>query len=238
MSEKKEKKVLTRESYAAKFKKLMENFNYISQDGEVIIQCKPPYRPYWFVSNKGYIFSVYTNSIRILKLIYSKTGKKNKDGNRNGQSWRVASVKGIKHNIDRFDIAKIVTEHFLECEFDTDEKTEIHHIQKRNSFTPEEGHLCNRADNLQILPKSIHKELTHYASKTNEEIDEELWQKIKKSGCPVYQFTEEQLEMILINAIRNSLANGVEPIMYTTTITNDVSEIKAEARPITSIEII
>lgn len=161
MSEKKEKKVLTRESYAAKFKKLMENFNYILQDGEVIVQCKPPYRPYWFVSNKGYIFSVYTNSIRILKLIYSKTGKKNKDGNRNGQSWRVASVKGIKHNIDRFDIAKIVTEHFLECEFDTDEKTEIHHKQKRNSFTPEEGHLCNSADNLQILPKSIHKELTH-----------------------------------------------------------------------------
>ena len=229
-----EKKVLTRKEYAEKFNEQMNRFNYIPQAGEQIRQCKTPYPDYWFASDKGYLFTAYYKDVKILNDNPTEQGLKNKSGLRAGKKWRYSN--------EGKDVPawKVIADTFCENEFTgyEDEKNHIHHIQKRQTFTPEEGHLCNRADNLQILPKSIHKELTHYASKTNEEIDEELWQKIKKSGCPVYQFTEEQLEKILINAIQNCLAQGIEPVIYTTSITDDVSQNKAEAHSITSIEII
>ena len=57
---------LTREEYAEKFNEQMNRYNYIPQDGEVIIQCKESCPPYWFISNKGYLFTAYYNDIRII----------------------------------------------------------------------------------------------------------------------------------------------------------------------------
>lgn len=228
------KKVLTREEYAEKFNEQMNRFNYIPQEGEVIVQAKAPYPDYWFVSNKGYVFTARYKDVKILKDNPTEQGLKNKAGLRAGKKWRYSN--------EGKDVPawKVIADTFCENEFTgyEDEKNHIHHIQKRQTFKPEEGKLCNRADNLQILPESIHRELNHYHSKTTDELDKEVEKKVLKSGCPVYAFTEEQLEMILINAIRSSLANGVEPIMYTTTITDNVSEIKAEAHPIKSIELL
>lgn len=232
------KKVLTREEYAEKFNEQMSRFNYIPQDGELIIQCKESYPPYWFISNKGYLFTAYYNDIRIMTTHYDETGKANSEGKRAGRDWRYGTrIEGNK-NLTRYNMARMMLDHFGKCEFETDEKIVAHHIDKRNNFQSNEAQKCNRADNLQLLPESVHKELTRYASKTTDEFDKEVEKKVIKSGCPVYAFTEEQLEMILINAIRSSLANGVEPIMYTTTITDNVSEIKAEAHPIKSIELL
>lgn len=233
------RKTLTREEYKEKFDKLFAEMNYITQAGEKIIQCKDGYPEYWFISNKGYLFSAYGKTLKIIKPIFDKTGKANKEGNRAGKTWRYSTKyrKPANAALDRYDMGKMIAEHFGKNEFNSDEETEIHHIKKRLTFGEAEAQKCNRIDNLQMLPKSIHKELTHYASKTSDEIDKEFATKAEKAKCPIYQFTQEQLETFAIQAIRSCLAQGVEPIIYTTTLTDDLAQIEAEAHPIKEIKI-
>ena len=64
---------------------MMNTFNYVMQEGEQIVQCKEPYPAYWFMSNKGYLFSAYGNKIKVVKPNHRYTGTKNKDGSRTGQ---------------------------------------------------------------------------------------------------------------------------------------------------------
>ena len=74
-------KKYTREEYSKKFDDLMMNtFNYVMQEGEQIVQCKEPYPAYWFVSNKGYLFSAYGNKIKVVKPNHRYIGTKNKEG--------------------------------------------------------------------------------------------------------------------------------------------------------------
>ncbi len=230
------RKTLTREEYKEKFKKQMNKFVYIPQAGEVIKQCKFPYPDYWFASNKGYIFTAYYKNVKILSNNPTEQGLKNKSGERAGKKWRY-------HNpITDKDVSmwKVIADTFCKNEFTgyENEKTHIHHIKKRHTFTTEEGNLCNQSENLQILPESIHKELNHYHSKTSDEIDKEFATKAEKAKCPVYQFTQEQLEALVIQGIRSCLAQGIEPIIYTTSLTDDPAQIEAEAHPIKSITVL
>ena len=77
----------TREDYLKKWEKLMETFNFIPQAGEEIVQCKEPYPAYWFVSNKGYVLSVWGNGIKYIAPVIKRTGAKNKNGERPGRDW-------------------------------------------------------------------------------------------------------------------------------------------------------
>ena len=233
-------KKLTREEYNEKFIKQFEKLCYIPQENELIKQCKEPYPSFWFLSNKGYLFSAYYDDLRVLKPNYKTTGIKNKNGDRTGGTWEYQYTIQGKNN--KHIIAyKLMSDTFLENEFDSSlytEPMEVHHKKKKNLFNSNQSQFCNRADNLQLLPQSVHKELTKYSSKTTDDFDKEVEQKIKKSACPVYQFTEDQLEMILINAIQSSIAQGKQPILYTTSITGDVADIEGEAHPIKNVEII
>ena len=62
-------------------------------------------------------------------------------------------------------------------------------------------------------------------------------EKVRKSGCPVYQLTQEQLQEILMNALQSCTALGAQPYIVTTNITDDVAAIEAEAHPIKRIDI-
>ena len=145
-------KKYTREECSKKFDDLMMNtFNYVMQEGEQIVQCKEPYPAYWFMSNKGYLFSAYGNKIKVVKPNHRYTGTKNKDGSRTGQDWYYEyKVKGQKHN-KHVSMYRVMSDCFLENEFGSDDN-EIHHIRKKNQYKPSEGKECNRADNLQLLP--------------------------------------------------------------------------------------
>lgn len=232
-------KTFTRAYYKNKFKQQFKDLCYIPQENEEIRQCKAPYPKYWFLSNKGYLFSAFGANLKLIKPYYKETGIKDKNGNRTGYTWEYQyKVKGKKHN-QHIIVHKLMCDTFLENEFDNyDEPMEIHHKRKKNKFNHNQSQFCNRAVNLQLLPRSIHKELTKYTSKTMNDFDKEIEDKIKKSGCPIYQFTEEQLEMIMINAIQSSIAQGGQPILYTTSITDDISNIEGEAHPIKNVEII
>ena len=126
---------------------------------------------------------------------------------------------------------KIMSEHFGKNEFGSEE-TEVHHIRKNLRYKPNDGNVCNRAENLQLLPKEIHKELTRYASKTNAELDKELKQKVKEADCPMYAYTPEMLEALIKWNIQNCIANGLQQVIYMTSITDDAAEIEAEAHPL------
>lgn len=232
------KQPLTREEYRKKFELLMSKFNYVPQEGEIIVQCHEQYPPYWFLSNKGYLFSAYYNDLKMIEPIFDRTGKVNAAGERPGKQWRYSRRKESGSNLQRYNMAQMIAEHFLQSEFDTDEELETHHIKKRTTFQPEEAAQCNRAENLQLLPKSIHKQLTHYASKTSEQLDQEIADKVKAAGAPEYRVTQEQLQQILFNALENCLSQGIQPITYTTSITDDVAQIEAEAHPIKNLIIV
>lgn len=232
------KQPLTREEYRVKFEKLMSKFNYVPQEDEVIVQCNEQYPPYWFLSNKGYLFSAYYNDLKMIEPIFDRTGKANAAGERPGKQWRYSRRKESGSNLQRYNMSQMIAEHFLQSEFDSDEDLETHHIKKRTTFQPEEAAKCNRADNLQLLPKSIHKKLTHYASKTSEQLDQEIADKVKAAGTPEYQLTQEQLQQILFNALESCLNQGIQPITYSTTVTNDVAQIEAEAHPIKNLIIV
>lgn len=232
------KKRLSREEYAEKFEELFSKINYIPQSGEKIVQCKEPYPDYWFVSNKGYVFSVYKNNIKVIKPNFDCTGKANKEGKRVGKGLRYGTRISGNKNLTRYDMGKLMTDHFTENEFKSDEDTEIHHIRKRKNFESNEAQFCNRADNLQILPVSIHKKLTQYSNKTNKELDLNIDQKIKKSECPSCLCTQEQLQNICRYALQDCLDQGVYPVIYTMTINDDVQNIESEAHLIKSVDII
>ena len=215
-------KKYTREEYSKKFDDLMMNtFNYVMQEGEQIVQCKEPYPAYWFMSNKGYLFSAYVNKIKVVKPNHRYTGTKNKDGSRTGQDWYYEyKVKGQKHN-KHVSMYRVMSDCFLENEFGSDDN-EIHHIRKKNQYKPSEGKECNRADNLQLLPREIHKNLTYYASKTDVDHNKEMEEKIKNADCPSFQLSQEQFQVLLMSALYDCDINVGKPVMYTTTITENV----------------
>jgi len=207
---------------------MMNTFNYVMQEGEQIVQCKEPYPAYWFMSNKGYLFSAYGNKIKVVKPNHRYTGTKNKDGSRTGQDWYYEyKVKGQKHN-KHVSMYRVMSDCFLENEFGSDDN-EIHHIRKKNQYKPSEGKECNRADNLQLLPREIHKNLTYYASKTDVDHNKEMEEKIKNADCPSFQFSQEQFQVLLMSALYDCDINVGKPVMYTTTITENVEDIEAEA---------
>ena len=225
-------KKYTREEYSKKFDDLMENtFNYVMQEGEQIVQCKEPYPAYWFMSNKGYLFSAYGNKIKVVKPNHRYTGTQNKEGIRTSQDWYYEyRIKGQKH-CKHITMHRIMSDCFLKSEFgsENNEKNEIHHIRKKNQYKQSEARECNRADNLQLLPRDVHKNLTYYASKTDADHNKEMEEKIKNADCPSFQFSQEQFQMLLMAALYDCDVNVGKPVMYTTTITEKVEDIEAEA---------
>ena len=204
----KPRRIPTREEYKAKFDKQFENYCWIPQSDkgvqEQIVQCKPPYPPYWFVSNMGYLFTSYFKKLRIVRPHHRKTGIKNSSGERTGQDWYYWISWGGKRKVT---MHKLIADHFLENEY-PDEEVELHHIKKKLSFTPEQPELCNRATNLQYLPKDVHKRATAYARMTEEEIDKKMWEKVIRSGAPINVLPNDVLEDFILAGIKNTLRNG------------------------------
>lgn len=226
---------LTREEYAEKFNRLFADLNWIPEEpDEKIVQCKPPYPAYWFVASTGYLFTAYYNELRILKPHHRNTGLKAKDGTRKGQDWYYEFKKPGDKNCTHVPMQRVIADHFLMNEFRDAEKVEIHHKQKALTF--DDPVRCNRASNLQVLPKDVHKELTKLASKTEEQREQEIQKKIKKSGCPEYHVTQEQMLAFLYAGLRGSMAAGEQPTVLMASVNNDTRDIVAEAHPVIKIE--
>lgn len=159
---------LSREEYKEKFEKLC----FVYQDGEVIVQAKDPYPSYWFVSNKGYVISIHGRKVKKIKARWNERAKQ----------WEYEYLpKGAKHN-KKVIVWKIIAEHFCEDEFKISDDTEVHHIKARKTFNPDESEICNCASNLQVLPKSVHNDLTNKYGKTEEEYEEEACKRAEKAG--------------------------------------------------------
>lgn len=200
------RKKLSREQYEKKFKDQMNRYNYIPQEGEIIVQCKEKYPLYWFISNKAYLFSVYRNNIKIIKPNYRPCGKDKKE-----HDWYYTYKESNKKHVTKISQHKLIAEHFCECKFTNceNENKEIHHIQKRSLFNAHEGNLCNKADNLQTLPYSVHQDLTTFSHKTVEEHEKNIKEKVEDPKLPCYAVDLESYLKIL----QKINPNGVISIM-------------------------
>lgn len=207
------KKRLTREQYAKKMERLMKETNYQLKDRESIVQCHAPYPSYWFVSSLGYVISVHGKTIKLLKANHRYTGKKNADGQRNGQDWYYEyKVDGEEYN-RHVTVHRIVAEHFLGLDTE-DDSLEVHHIKKKNSFDPTQSEECNRADNLQVLPAEIHKKATKCGNRTQDQIEE----KIQNADVDVIEVPD--LTEFIVDLINQQ---GKNVIAYRV---NDAKEVK------------
>lgn len=191
-----QRKNIAKQEYQKKFEKLMETFNFVPQAGEEIVQCKEPYPAYWFVSNKGYVMSVWGNGIKYIAPVIKRTGAKNKNGERPGRDWY---YNYFNKKMTKISVHKIVADHFCLNEFTGDCSGDTHHIIKKNSFADNQWKECNEAANLQKLPPEIHNELTQYARKQPEQIEAE-WNQIEPDET--VEITSEQA-IALINMLVN-----------------------------------
>ena len=203
---------LTREGYQKKWKHLMETFNYIYQDGEKIVQCRDPYPPYWFVSNKGYVMSVYSNGIKLLSPGIRRTGSKNKNGERAGRDWYYVYVMNKKRTT--ISVHKVIADHFCTNDFTGDCSGDVHHIVKKNSFKDNEWKECNSADNIQKLPPEYHEELTQYARKPAEQIEAEMDQKAIEDHAEVIELPQKQLTEQMVALANTLIQQGVDCRVY------------------------
>ena len=228
-------KKMTKEEYQQKFEDQMERSEYTLEDGEVIVQCHAPYPVYWFVSNKGKLYSAYRKELYLIEPYYCETGKKNKDGKRSGSNWYYEYHMDGEVNNRHVTMHKLIAEHFLQCDINyEDEDTEIHHIKGRKAFTKDQAKECNSVENLQVLPKSIHRKATYMGSHTQDQLDKDSDDRVKKAGCPDIQINlnSEQFMSWLISAMQDSIDRGVSPYAYLITDTDDSENKRVEVRKI------
>lgn len=163
------------QNYFEKFWMLFNEFGMELEEGEQIIQCEYPYPNFWFISNMGYVYSVYhslqyyrTNpsEFRYVPYYTGAGGAKKSDGTYNNYYWFLVYIdkNGKRQQPTHHEL---VAKHFLKEEYKRykkmgykEDNIEIHHIIPIKSFNANESQNANRVDNLQVLPKSIHKEIT------------------------------------------------------------------------------
>lgn len=198
-----------KENYRQKFYQLMEKFNYVFKEREDFKQCKEPYPPYWFVSNYGYVISVYRNGLKYIAPSIKRIGRKGKNGERPGRVWYYQYwTNGKKENVT---MHKLIMDHSDDInEFTGDKSGEIHHIRPKSSFADNEGMKCNRADNLQKLPPDVHLVVTRLSQKTSEQIEEDWDRKAKKDNAKIIELPGEQVDERLVGMANRFLQQGCQ----------------------------
>lgn len=187
----------TKEFYKKKFDDLRQHtYNFIPQEDEIFKQCdgitEPPY---WFISNYGRLFSVYYKNepLKQISVNYTKSGTERKQ-----HDWSYVTQYKGKQREPR--LHRLVAKYFLKNEFDgyaevEGEPLEVHHILPESTFAEDEPFKANRSDNLQILPKSVHRDVSHI-DRFEKKISEQ-------DTIPVYLITPQ-----LIQAIQKHIEDG------------------------------
>lgn len=141
---------------------MQHTYNFIPQEDEIFKQCdgitEPPF---WFISNYGRLFSVYYKNepLKQIRVNYTKSGTERKQ-----HDWSYVTQYKGKQREPR--LHRLVAKYFLKNEFDgyaevAGESLEVHHILPESTFAEDEPFKANRNDNLQILPKSVHRDVSH-----------------------------------------------------------------------------
>ena len=187
----------TKEFYKKKFDDLRQHtYNFIPQEDEIFKQCDGITEPsYWFISNHGRLFSVYYKNepLKQISVNYTKSGTERKQ-----HDWSYVTQYKGKQREPR--LHRLVAKYFLKNEFDgyaevEGEPLEVHHILPESTFAEDEPFKANRSDNLQILPKSVHRDVSHI-DRFEKKISEQ-------DTIPVYLITPQ-----LIQAIQKHIEDG------------------------------
>lgn len=208
-----------RETYKIVFDREMkkrENKKLISKH-ERIKQCNEPYPEYWFITDGGKLFSVYNSNLKQLKPLHS--WKENKKRHK----WYFDYyIDGKQKKVEQ---QRLVAEHFLHKP-QTDEKIEIHHKKKIDSFSTDEPYNANNKDNIQYVTKTEHEILTRM-SRTPLEIQDmefikSLFAEPDKTNVIV------DTNWIMTNAEFEKLVNMKAEKAFVQNLTDDMKEKKVE----------
>lgn len=171
--ESKEKVQKDREFYRKKFDELLNKNNYIPQideDGRIeqIIQCKDKYRPYYFLSNMGYLMSLHKEKdpwhIRIPDVTWCGS-------NRTRPQFRY-TLMGSEGGSIRISMPELIIEHFdpeaweiYNAHRNDEEPYIIHHKTSVHAYDAENNpQKINRLSNLQVVKDERHKDSYKYTS--------------------------------------------------------------------------
>lgn len=174
-----------RETYSREYyKNKFNNFCYVKQPGEEIKQCVEPLPSYYFISNKGYLMSVYGKNVRIIKPEY--------DEQKSRWSYKIRGK--------RYSLHRLVGLYFLQPDvLKPGEEYDVHHIKKCRQFSKHEPQKANCVDNLQILPKSVHKQVTLVGNHTQAELDAKI--KVTEDGFDLIGVCRKSDLKLLIDAL-------------------------------------
>lgn len=189
-----------RNYYQQILKNELNKINYIPQASEQIIQCKPPYPDYWFISNMGYLFTVSSGKIEIIQPTHELCEK-------HKMQWCYSYYNGTKPVTVRMQ--RLVAEHFWGLAHG-DRSKEVHHIQRSLSFTADQPQYCNRVTNLQLLDKSTHRDLTNYAHRDEQKYRDKIRQQAMQDGATHIQMSQNHL----INFVNNILENAGDDVTF------------------------
>lgn len=181
------------ENYKKKLQKYWESYNYILQPNEEIVQCLSEeedgryYNPKWFVSSEGYLMSVASSTLKILKPSIKFGGKKSGceskitdyvknygqkiSAGQTPQYYFYVNTYGGKRKEVRMH--RLIAHYFAE-DF-RDNKTEVweaHHIKAMDwNKSPQEN---NCAKNLQAVKPKQHKGVTRASMITEEKLSQRI----------------------------------------------------------------
>lgn len=196
-----------REHYLDKWNNNRTN-NYIPEQGETFVQCSYPHPDYWFLSSCGRLFSTY-REVKQLHVYVIPTGQKNSKGERPGRTWVYYSKVNGKTKL--YTVHSLVAHYFLKDEFLSSDPMDVHHKRKSLLFDDSEPFKANRADNLQLLPKPIHKTADGMTESGIRKKEEQLEREVSK-GLPVISVTNIEKTIMLL--LQDAIKQGITPVIY------------------------
>lgn len=184
---------------------------------EQVKQCHEPYPPFWFVTDQGKLFSVKYSRLKQLKPLHSW---KNKDKT---HKWYFDYyIDGKKKKVEQ---QRLVAEHFL-TKPQTDEKIEIHHKKKIDSFSTDEPYNANNKDNIQYVTKSEHDILTRISRTPLKKQDNEFIKSLFAEPNKINVIVDTN--WIMTNAELTKLVGSKAERAFVQTLTDDMKEKQVE----------
>ena len=157
-----ERNTRSSKDWKAKYKELRAETDIKLEPDEKIKQCKKPYPAYWWITNRGRLFSIWNNRIEQLKPEVNYCGKK-----RDHLVWRY-NYKGNRH----VPVDKLVFDHFGKSEWDDyDGNLDLHHIFGMKHWNEDDCFEASRIENIQAIPREkVHPFATELDNKTELEV--------------------------------------------------------------------
>lgn len=154
--------------------------------GEEVRQCMSPYPAYHFISDRGCLYSVYGKQLILRKPSWQYQQKNKQDTDRN--VWVYSYTNRITGKQEQVKMHILLAKHFRVNRFaqfaPNDLNSHVHHINPTHNYTSQQAYDCNRLNNLQVAPSTLHYNILNQLERNpqwiNKKLDEAAGQQIQE----------------------------------------------------------